>query len=175
MSKYLNIDRCIVYEEKKMKDFDFNDSFFQSFVEAYEPYYWDWIEKKKEDGVFVSYSNGNILGFLKLKIEDVNEDYSTMQPSLPPARRMKISSFKVSDHNHEVSNTLFSRVLNEAINASVQEIYATIPLDKSYTYQLERFLIKRGFKRYGTQISHTIKEDVYILSDIKPIPFILTI
>lgn len=173
MPKYLKIHRNVIYEEKMMKDIDFQNSFFLSFMDAYSPYYFEWILKKKEDSVLVAYSDEIIVGFLKLKIEDREEDYSQLVPILPPGRRLKISSFKVIDHDHEVTNTLYHKVITTANENSIGEIYATIPIKKSYTHQLERFLLKRGFKRYGTKTSHGIEEDVYILRDVKnEMPFI---
>lgn len=167
MPKFYKIEDDCVYEEQNLKDIDFSDSFFDSFKEAYLPYYSVWLQKKKDDKVTLVSSGRKIIGFLKVKIEDESEDYMDIIPLLNPSRRLKISSFKVADHNHEVSNNLYKKVLEEALKNHVDEIYATFPTDKSYSHEIESFLAKRGFSKFGTKVSNNIVEYVYILTNIK--------
>lgn len=166
----------ISYERKKMKQVDFSDPFFSSFREAYGPYYDKWLTLKKEDYILIAKAQDKIIGFMKLKFESDGEDYSDINPILPSGKRLKISSFKVDNHNHELSSFFLIIAAAMAHRYEAKEVYATIPLHKEYTSQLESFLLKRGFRKYGSKFSHNIEEDVYIISaDVfASYPFIVT-
>ena len=63
---------------------------------------------------------------LKLKIEDVDEDYSDIIPLFPKAKRLKICSLKV-DYTGEKLGERFMRIIfDHALENKVDEIYVTI-------------------------------------------------
>lgn len=74
---------------------DLSDDFFTSFKEDY-PGYEAWFNKKADETVYVCLSENKPLALLYLKAEGKSEDYSDIDPPLPPKKRLKIGSFKVT-------------------------------------------------------------------------------
>lgn len=148
---------------KAFCDINVNDSFFDSFRKYYNPYYSEWIKKKRLDPVYVAYDKSNrIIGFLKLKIEDPGEDYSDITPTFNPMRRLKICSFKVASFNYGLSAALMDLAFTQAAFNNISEIYGTVPVICDYKYDLENFIYHCGFVKYGIKESHGLFEDVYV-------------
>lgn len=147
--------------QKKFGEVDTSSSFFDSFRIVYSPYYSLWLLDRAEDPVYVSYKDGRIIGFLKLKTEDAGEDYSDITPAFSPGRRLKICSLKVESSNHGLSRQLMEIVFDSAVREMVSEIYATVAENCIEKDKLIHFLQKYGFRKYGTKFSHGIREDVF--------------
>lgn len=150
-------------QQVRMGDLDISSDFFTSFIESYSPYYRDWFEKKRDDNALTVKENGLLRGFLKLKIEDVDEDYSDISPIFLPARRLKISSLKVEPNDADISRLFMEIALAEARINNVDEIYATMISDSDYKIRLAGYLEKWGFRKVGRKFSFGIVEDIFTL------------
>ncbi len=158
------VQKSFVVKKKKFGEVNTDSSFFDSFKETYAPYYSHWLEKKKNDDVYVVEDADAIIAFLKLKEEDYSEDYSDMKPSLYPANRLKISSFKVKHNKVGIGPQLMSIVFSEAINSNVSEIYGTVAVATPYNKEMDEFLKKWGFTIVAEKNSQGVKENVYLRS-----------
>ena len=78
-----------------------------------------------------------------MKIEDENEKYDDYLEPFQPAKRLKISTFKVDDTGKRIGETFVKLIINQAIEEKVAEIYVTI-FDK-HKYLIE-MLEDYGFK-----------------------------
>lgn len=123
---------------------DLNDTFFDSLRNDYLGFD-DWFKKKQlqERKALVTKANGKIKSFLMMKIEDENEKYDDYLESFQPAKRLKISTFKVDDTGKRIGETFVKLIINQAIEEKVAEIYVTI-FDK-HKYLIE-MLEDYGFK-----------------------------
>lgn len=146
---------------KKFGDVRVSDPFFDSFRQYYEPYYSEWVKRKTMDPVYVVEEHNVPIAFMKLKIENENEDYTDITPVFRPAKRLKICSFKVAWGNYELSKKMIEIAISVAILNNVTEIYGTIPSKCHYKWGLVNFLKKYKFKKSGIKESHGIVEEVY--------------
>ena len=147
---------------KKFGEVSISDCFFDSFRQYYDPYYSEWVKKKSMDPVFIVEDKNHIIGFMKLKHEFENEDYSDIVPALKSDRRLKICSFKVDRGFYGLSLKLMDMAISEAIFNNMSEVYGTIPKECHYKYDLINFLHRYGFKKHGIKESHGLVEEVYV-------------
>ena len=150
----------VIVKEDKMKSLSLNDKFFQSFINDYSPHYKTWFLEKSSDKVYVSKdTNGNVKAILKLKVEYENEDYSKILPSFKPAKRLKISSFKVDYTGQKVGERFIRIIISTALKEKVDEIYVTIFNNSQQKKRLVNLLSDYGFRYYGIK---DINEEVYV-------------
>ena len=80
----------------RFKDIDLSDPFFDSLKSDYAEFS-GWFAKKADNQAYVFPSGtGGLDGFLYVKIEEGAVDDVT--PALPPARRLKVGTFKINAH-----------------------------------------------------------------------------
>lgn len=157
-----SVDQNILHISiERFGDLDIYQTFFDSFRCGYAPYYSEWVELKKNDKVYTVKESDELVGFMKLKPEYEDEDYSDIHPVLSPSRRLKISSLKVTAHNRNIGSWFMSVALLEAKEMNASEIYATLLSDCEYKESLVKYLTKWGFQFHGKKNSHRIVEDVY--------------
>ena len=150
----------VVVKEERMDCLSLNDKFFQSFIKDYSPHYITWFFKKASDKVYVSKdARGNVKAILKLKLEFDNEDYSNIHPSFIPAKRMKISSFKVDYTGQKIGERFMRIIFSCAIKNDVDEIYVTIFNNSQQKKRLVNLLCGYGFYYYGIKDDD---EEVYV-------------
>ena len=148
----------------KFKTLSLKDPFFYDFIQEYSPGFKEWFKRKANDDVFICKDqNGNLRALLKLKVEDLDEDYRDIKPLFHPAIRLKICSFKV-DYNGEKLGERFLRIIFEqAILNKVSEIYVTIFNDSKSRERLISMIENWGFSLWGNKISsHEKNELVYV-------------
>lgn len=174
----LDPTKGVIVKEVQMKSLDLSDKFFQSFITDYAPSYYSWFKAKENDKVFVSKdTKGKIKAILKLKLELENENYSNIYPNFKPARRLKISSFKVDYTGQKIGERFIRIVITYALKYKVNEIYVTIFNNGNQKRRLIDLLSDYGFFYYGTKDR---KEEVYVkkmcpskeLSRRKNFPFV---
>ncbi|MFC1965804.1 PIN domain-containing protein [Chloroflexota bacterium] len=142
---------------------DLLDDFFASFKEDY-PGYEKWFNKKADEMVYVCLSEGKPIAFLYLKAEGKGEDYSDIEPPLPPKRRLKIGSFKVTLNGFRLGERFLKIVFDNAIRLKVDEVYVTI-FDKRIEQQrLINLLEEYGFYHHGLKKGLGEEELVYVRS-----------
>lgn len=142
---------------------DISDEFFTSFKEDY-PGYEKWFNKKADETVYVCLSEGKIIALLYLKVENKNDDYSDIDPIMPPKKRLKIGSFKVMLNGFRLGERFLKIAFDNALRFKVDEIYVTI-FDKRIEQQrLINLLEEYGFRRHGFKKGPGGDEIVYVRS-----------
>lgn len=128
-----------------------NLPFFDSYRDEYIEFN-DWFLRKSNEKAtaYIATIQGNIVGFLALKNEDILEDYTEIKPDFSPCNRLKISSFKVSVNGYRISELFLNIVFKTALEKKVDEIYVTV----FTTYENRRVLIELlcthwGFSKWG--------------------------
>ncbi|MDD3999775.1 MAG: EVE domain-containing protein, partial [Bacilli bacterium] len=127
----------------------------------------EWLEKKsrKGDKAYVSYKEPNKLGsFLSLKIEDENESYGDFDMPFTKSKRVKISTFKVSDIGKRIGESFLKIIFQYTKEHKIDEIYVTIfdkqieLIDLFSQYGFTFFCYKNTKNAEGT----IVKEGVYL-------------
>lgn len=130
------------------KNIDLSDTFFDSLREDY-PGFNEWFERKRDATAYVVFDASNKLaGFLHTKVEDETEDYSDIG-DLPPKRRLKICTFKVSESGCGIGSMFMRIVDSEAKRNKVDETYFTLYTRTQGQIDLCRFMERHGFLYYG--------------------------
>ena len=156
----------LAVRKKKIGEIDINDEFFNSLRDSYEGF--DiWLNKKSQEDAYVCYLGDELKAFLYLKTENETENYSDINPILPPKKRLKIGTFKVAINGLKLGERFLKIVFDNAINMNVDEIYVTIfdsdPNDLP-KQELVKLLQSFGFYRWGIKKNG---ESVYIRNMIK--------
>ncbi len=160
--EHRNLDpiKGVIVKEEMMKNLSLEDKFFLSFINDYSPYYFSWFLEKASDKVYISKDlKGKIKAILKLKVEFDNEDYSNISPIFTPAKRMKISSFKVEYTGQKVGERFMRIIISCALREKVDEIYVTIFNNSQQKMRLVRLLSDYGFYYHGIKDNN---EEVYV-------------
>jgi predicted nucleic acid-binding protein len=142
---------------------DLSDDFFTSFKEDY-PGYEKWFNKKAEETVYICLSDHKPIALLYLKVEGKNEDYTDIDPPLPPKKRLKIGSFKVTLNGFRLGERFLKIVFDNALRLKVDEVYVTIFNKRIEQQRLINLLEEYGFYHHGFKGSSEEKELVYIRS-----------
>lgn len=138
-----------------------NDPFFDSFKEDY-PGFGGWFNRKSEETAYVCQREENVLAFLYLKVENEDEDYSDVVPTLTPKRRLKIGTFKVSLNGFKLGERFLKIIFDNALRFNVDEIYVTIFDRTDGQVRLIDLLEGWGFIRHGVKNSGAGQELVYV-------------
>lgn len=133
----------------KFRDCDIEDNFFSSLKNDY-PEFEDWFEKKQNDSVYVHQDDLDFIqGFLYLKREEEDEDYSEMELPLVPKKRLKIGTFKISENGYYMGERFFKVIFENAIRNNLFEIYVTI---FSHHTLLIDYFKRFGFKQVTSKL-----------------------
>ena len=124
------------------------DPFFNSLKADY-PGFEAWFAKKIQNAAhaYVLYGeDGRLQAFLHLKVEE--EALFDIDPHLPPAKRLKVATFKIDSHNTKLGERFIKKIMDAALHTKVREIYVTIfPKHAG----LIRLLSRYGFHRVGSK------------------------
>lgn len=142
---------------------DLSDDFFASFKEDY-PSYEKWFNKKADEPVYICLSEGKPIALLYLKVESKNEDYTDIDPPLPPKRRLKIGSFKVTLNGFRLGERFLKIIFDNALLLKVDEVYVTIFNKRIEQQRLINLLEEYGFYYHGVKEGPGGNESVYIRS-----------
>lgn len=139
----------------RIGELSIGDVFFDSLREDYNGIEFNkWLKSKSNEKAYVFRNKGEIHGFLYLKIEEKNEDYSDIDPCLNPARRLKIGTFKIDSTGLRVGERFLKIVFDFALKSKVDEIYVTLFEDKRNDVKvLKELLMKWGFVIHGKKMS----------------------
>ena len=142
---------------------DLSSDFFDSFKDDY-PGYEKWFNKKAEEPVYVCLSEGKTIALLSLKVEGKNEDYSDIDPILPPKRRLKIGSFKVTLNGFRLGERFLKIIFDNVLRLEVDEVYVTIFNKRIEQQRLINLLEEYGFNHHGFKKGLGGNELVYVRS-----------
>lgn len=156
-------DSALTVTKKKIGEIDTRDKFFDSLRESYGGIEFDnWLKKKSQEEAYVCYIGDALKGFLYLKQENQDEDYSDITPILPPKKRLKIGTFKVNLNRQNLGKRFFQIVFENAANMNVDEIYGTVFDSDTNGWQkqaLVKLVLDLGFYRWGVK---STGETVYV-------------
>lgn len=147
--------------EKKLKDINLNDSFFDSLRSDYNNFN-EWFINKENNNysAYVAYGCEKLIAFLLLKVEDSSEDYSNFSENMSLGKKLKICTFKVLKTDNGIGSEFVNIINNKMKELDIWESYITV-LDK-YS-NLISFLLKRGFSFFCLKENGKICERVYLL------------
>ncbi|MDD3336478.1 MAG: PIN domain-containing protein [Eubacteriales bacterium] len=129
------------------------DSFFDSLRSAYAGFDTWFNSKCDEDAYICQDDTGQLLGFLYLKTESADENYSDITPIFRPQRRLKIGTFKVVATGFRLGERFIKIILDNAIERNVDEVYVTLFEDRAELETLATLLLRWGFEKYGMKNS----------------------
>lgn len=160
------INTPVFIKKEYLYNIDLKDEFFNTLKEDYLGFE-KWFEKKQREGkmAYITVTDTNeITSFLLLKEENEQENYSHFEKPFSPSKRIKVSTFKVSDTGKKIGEYFINIIINEAINKNVDEVYITT-FEKQHS--LISFLKKYGFELFTytttTKGNGTLeKEAVYV-------------
>lgn len=137
---------------------DVNDSFFDTLREDYEGQKFDqWFKKKalSNEQAYVCKDKDTLKGFLYLKVEEQDEDYSDIEPVFKPAKRLKIGTFKIVSTGYRLGERFIKIITDWAIKEDVDEIYVTLFENRRKEVNaLKKMLSAWGFCKFGYKKSN---------------------
>jgi len=152
-----------IVRKEHFGNIDAKDDFFDSFKEDYgQEDYVNWFNRKSEETVYVSKSNGKVIAFLYIKKEGIGEDYTDITPRFPKKNRLKIGALKVTAADLKIGERLLKIIFDNAILMKVDEIYVTIFNNNSEKQKLVDLLNEWGFEKWGIKTGKHGEEEVYV-------------
>lgn len=153
--------KILAVKKRKFGDVSLKDPFFDSFKQDYKDFS-NWYNYRCDKEAYVCEINKQIVGFLYLKVEDKDENYSDILPIFEKKKRLKIGTFKVESTGFRLGERFLKIIFDNAIEQKVDEIYVTL-FEKNLALRRLRELLERwGFIKHGTKISTSGIEDVYV-------------
>ncbi|MBT9143662.1 MAG: hypothetical protein DDT32_01880 [Syntrophomonadaceae bacterium] len=126
-----------------------NDVFFDSFREDY-PGFDSWFNKKAQEVAYVCTNDtGNIVAFLYVKPEGLDENYGDISPPLPRKRHLKIGTLKVVSNGFKLGERFIKIIFDNAVRFNVEEIYVTAFDHGDNKLRLVKMLKDWGFVEHG--------------------------
>lgn len=149
-------------KKKCFGNIDVKNPFFDTFRDAYLGFE-QWFSKKCDEEAYICYNDRDeILGFLYLKTEDENENYSDINPRFKPMRRLKVGTFKVEASGFRLGERFIKIIFDNAIERHLDEIYVTLFMDRPELKALYDLLIRWGFFEYGIKYTNGKEEIVLV-------------
>ena len=149
--------KMLAVKLKRFDEVDINSTFFDTLREDYEgKKFDDWFKKKGNEKAYVFEDNDEKLkGFLYLKIEDENENYSDIEPILSPKRRLKVGTFKIERTGFRLGERFLKIIFENAVKWNVDEAYVTLFEDKRQEVcALKGIMEQWGFVKHGYKKSN---------------------
>ncbi len=150
--KVLSVNLC------KISSLAIEDCFFDSLRDDYGGIKFNkWFNKKAKEGeeAYVFKNDKGLQGFLYLKIENEQEDYSDIEPIFSPLRRLKIGTFKINSTGLRIGERFLKIVFDYALKSNVEEIYVTLFQNKRTEVNLlMKLMMEWGFEIYGHKKSN---------------------
>lgn len=141
---------------------DLDDLFFDSFKSDY-PDFAVWFNKKADKIAYICEGEDKeIVAFLYVKVESLNENYQDIEPVFKPKKRLKIGTFKVTANGFKLGERFLKIIFDNAMQYHVEEIYVTIFDDTEEKRRLIKLLMDWGFEHYGIKKSQSGIEQVYV-------------
>lgn len=154
--------KMLAVKKEYFGNIDESDSFFDTFRISYKGFD-EWFARKSEEEAYICRTDRNeILGFLYLKTEYEDENYSDITPAFTPKKRLKIGTFKVETSGFRLGERFVKIIFDNALERNVDEIYVTLFEDRLELKALEDLLTVWGFERFGEKSTNGKKEAVFV-------------
>lgn len=142
--KVLNVQKL------KFGRINLDDSFFDTLKEDYIGFD-KWFIKKYDEEAYITINsnNGLLLSFLYLKVERKEENYTDINPTFSPRKRLKIGTFKVINNGFRLGERFMKIIFDNALKNNVEEIYVTIFDRRDEQRRLIDLLEQWGFIYWG--------------------------
>jgi hypothetical protein len=138
------------------------DDFFDSFRRDY-PGFDSWFARKSDEIAYVCRSETNaVIGFLYIKKEDENENYSDISPPFDRRKRLKIGTFKVVANGHKIGERFLKIIFDNSLLQGCNETYVTLYQNTDDQVRLKSLLMEWGFVEYGQKRSGMELETVLV-------------
>lgn len=152
--------KVLAVEKVYFGNIDINNPFFDSFRNDYVGFNL-WFNRKADEIAYVCNANQTLIGFLYIKPEGKDENYSDVTPRLTPKKRIKIGTLKVAINGYRVGERFLKIVFDNALVNKVEEIYVTIFDHTPEQLRLIELLEEWGFTFHGSKSTPTGDERVY--------------
>lgn len=153
--------RVLAVQKEHFGNLDLADDFFASFKDDY-PGFESWCNHKADETVYVCRSEGKPIALLYLKVENIGEDYSDIDPPMSKKKRLKIGTFKVALNGFRLGERFLKIVFDNAIRFNVDEIYVTIFNKRIEQQRLINLFEEYGFHHHGSKRGPGGSELVYV-------------
>lgn len=141
--------KVLSVKQEYFGNIDIKSSFFDTFREAYVNFD-NWFAKKSCEKAYVCRDeNNDLLGFLYVKTEYEDENYTDIYPPFEPRKRLKVGTFKVEASGFRLGERFIKIIFDNAIERKVSEIYVTLFVDRPELRALKDLLGRWGFYEYG--------------------------
>lgn len=172
------IQTPVFIKQEYLYNLNLEDEFFTSLRMDYKEFD-KWFESKQRNNfqAYVTQDQQNkVTSFLMLKEEDKDEDYSSFDTPLKPAKRLKVATFKVADTGKKIGECFIKIMTKEAIEKNIDEIYVTtFERQESLIYLLKQYGFKLvTYKNTPKSDGTTEREAIFIknIKDKKGYPFV---
>lgn len=153
--------KVLAIRKQRFGEVDYKDVFFDTFRRNYVSFN-KWFNGKCDEEAYVCKINQQIVGFLYLKIEELNHNYSDIIPTFACKKRLKIGTFKVESTGFRLGERFLKIIFDNAVINKVDEIYVTMFDDNLDVSRLKELLERWGFTNWGEKHSQSGVEKVLI-------------
>ncbi len=164
------VETPVFIKKEFLYNMDLEDDFFSTLRFDYKGFD-EWFIKKQrnEEKAYVTITEDNkVTSFLMLKEEDEKEDYSAFEKTFSPAKRIKVSTFKVADTGKKIGECFIKIMINEAIQKNVDEIYVTtFEKQESLIYLLKQYGFDLFTHKNTTKSDDTVEREAIYVKNIK--------
>ena len=153
--------KVLAVKKELFGNINVKDEFFYDLKENYKNFE-TWFNKKSEEEAYIFKYKDLIRGFLYLKVENENENYSNIIPSFNKKKRLKVGTFKVNMYGIKLGERFLKIIFDNALKQKVDEIYLTIFDNSIENKSLINLIEDYGFKYWGIKNSISGEEKVYV-------------
>ncbi len=126
-------------------------NFFDAFREDY-PGFDSWFSKKAQEIAYVCTNDeGNIVAFLYVKPEGLDENYGDISPPFTRKKRLKIGTLKVVSNGFKIGERFIKIIFDNALRFNADEIYVTAFDRGENKLRLIKMLKDWGFEEFGNK------------------------
>lgn len=164
------IQTPVFIKQEYLYNLNLEDEFFTSLRMDYKGF--DKWFKNKQLNNFQAYvtqdQQNKVTSFLMLKEEDKDEDYSSFDTPLKPAKRLKVATFKVADTGKKIGECFIKIMIKEAIEKNIDEIYVTtFERQESLIYLLKQYGFNLVTYKNTTKSDDTVEREAIFVKNIK--------
>jgi hypothetical protein len=140
----------------KFEDINLGDCFFDSLKADYGEFA-SWFKRKDKEKAYIQRVDGNIEGFLYLKIE--NGPITDISPNIICSKAIKIGTMKINPHGTRLGERFIKKALDFAIKNNIEYVYVTV---FSKHVGLINIYTRYGFEEHGEKLTSNGSEKVLL-------------